>query len=631
MSTISGWVAFQRSLAIERFVAICLTFAVLFSACDQHSPTPTVSNTELDFSIPDYTISEVSDSTGGELNDLKTVYFRVRIVNLGDSTDTPTSVAMYVDGEFKQDSLVHGLPQSADTTIAFAWRAEAGTHEILFGVDRPPLDTTFLAEANENNNTATLTLTVPYGNRNILSQDTLPFAELPLAITADSTVQQAIQLAADSGYAVASDAPMIRTQYQQDGITSYTVPLGNLESPSNTAPVLVVLNSTGQVTVTFAYLFRVEDAEHFVAYSKNAGVRVSSESGTIQLSGIGSPMSCSERVIWPWGCILATGAAAIAPIANQIFANYSAPAIYASSGSISPTPQRNAAAIYSATLAASAGGPAGGDPIVPTMPAVRKNIVDNPPSFYLAVAGAGVCQLVCVGDDLHIRMSWIYLFTAVDDRGPVTYLSGRVWSIPCGGGSRTFVARDNAGQTVSLTVSVSTRPIVFPGGCKPPIPLGESGIVPNGPDNAVSYSRWSNQTVDVQTGKWEERQPCTDQPFDFRIQGDSYEPNIHVASQVHPDFESTVAQLRQYIMNNARWRGIDRRVQGGSWKKAERREHYNKIKDVYRLQRQVKIMLPLSVFWADEGPPSFITLYYEKVWYEYRVSSCHDAGGGGTP
>jgi hypothetical protein len=109
---------------------------------------------------PDYAIGPVGLVTRGGLDDLSTVTFKVPVRNLGDGTGQGTIVAMYVDGRISQEISVQPLRSAGDTTVTFDWRAEAGTHEFLFGVDRLPAATPFVTEVGESNDVASLKLSI---------------------------------------------------------------------------------------------------------------------------------------------------------------------------------------------------------------------------------------------------------------------------------------------------------------------------------------------------------------------------------------------------------------------------------------------------------------------------------------
>jgi hypothetical protein len=600
--------------------AMATVFALTcIGACDKLPSDPLVTFTAVSDSttssetLPDYTISQVQDSTDGALNDLSTVFFHVRVVNIGATSETPTSVVMFVDGQAVQGFPIYGLARLEDTTVTFESKLSAGSHELLFGVDHPPTDTASIAESNETNNTTVHSMLVPYGQRPILVQETMEFSDLPSTIMADSTVQQAIQLAADSGFVVSSNAPMIRTEYKVDSVTRYTVAFSSPNAPARTAPTLVILNRAGDTPVTFGYLFQIIDDQHFVAYSKDRGIRVSSQDGVVQLSGIGSQVPCSEGVVWPWACMLERGAEAITPIANEIFAHYSPP----------PTNRARTEA-RSLQQAAAPDGP------TPPHIDVFEKMVDHFPTGYLSVATAGICRIVCIGDDLHMTMTWVYVFTAVDDRGPVTYLSSRIWSIPCGGGSRTFSARDNAGQTITFNITVRVPDFVFRGACNPNNGGGIVGhsptdITPTGADSYVARTRWASSTVDSGRADWVDAGECKMPPFGVYIPATTYDPMIEtVVTPAYPDFVAQAGPVKDGIANT--WPGVNITAPGESERKPQTRWWWNKRRVIYVLERYER--LPSG--W-DRTATGTLKVIYKTEGYDFRLRACHDQGTGGTP
>jgi CARDB len=176
--------------------AAALILLCVVAACSDKPVGPT------DFSpplLPDYVIGDVKYTTDGPLDDLSVVVFQIRVQNLGNSDVLGTTVSMYVDGRIAMHQPLDGLPSLDAKTVRFNWPAQAGEHEILFGVDRPPLDTTFVEESREDNNTATLALTIPFRERNIVTQEIIAFETLPRGIRNDSLLEQVITLARDSG------------------------------------------------------------------------------------------------------------------------------------------------------------------------------------------------------------------------------------------------------------------------------------------------------------------------------------------------------------------------------------------------------------------------------------------------
>lgn len=584
----------QRHNSVQAvFIVVLLTF---FTACDELPQEPSRLSgrtlATLIAPLPDYAISEVQDSTEGTLDDRSPVYFRVRVANLGEGAGMPTSVAMFVNGQFERDVPISELSGGQDTTVTFTWHPSAGLHEVLFGVDRPPLDTTFVHETNESNNTALRTLSVPYADRGIVAQHTLKFADLPSTIAADSTVQQAIQLAADSGYAVAPGALMIRTEYDEEAFTSYVVPLDSLGAPASAAPILVVIHRAGGTPLTFAYLFHIKGAEHFVAYTKNSGIRVNSEAGLIHLSGIGTPISCSEGVIWPWGCVLAKGIEAIERPINDLYQAGTSAAMF------DIVPVMAAGASYQ----------------LPALPEILKNVVDNFPTTYVTVAGAGLCGIICIGEDLHVKWSWIYVFTAVDDRGPVTYLSDRVWGIPCGGGRHTFSARDNAGQTVTYNLTVSVPPVVLPGGCSSP-PPPDPPLDSWGPDLFITHQEAESR------GPWTPLldPPCQLPPFEVDMPAEPYDhnPSYKIVPSEQTSLYTEIAESLAENINHT-WPGFSRSVLAGqSARRPESQWHWKKLRKVYRARR-------------NGGPIVHIIIWYDEWSYGYREPTCHEQGSGGN-
>ena len=130
-----------------------LALAASAGACDREGVLPGRDG-------PDYAIGPVGLVTRGSLDDLSTVTFKVPVRNLGDGTGKGTVVAMYVDGRISREISVQPLRSAGDTTVTFDWRAEAGTHEFLFGVDWLPAASPFVTEAGESNDVAGLKLSI---------------------------------------------------------------------------------------------------------------------------------------------------------------------------------------------------------------------------------------------------------------------------------------------------------------------------------------------------------------------------------------------------------------------------------------------------------------------------------------
>jgi hypothetical protein len=386
--------------------------------------------------VPDYVVTELDTSYVAPLTDLSTLAFHVTVKNIGDSDDRATAVSMYVDGEYVQEMKVLGLASQADTTVVMSWPAETGTHEVIFGVDHPAADTSFIPESNEGNNLDTISVFVLHGPRQVADEDTLTFSALPSATLNDSLVQQVLDIAADSGYSVGASTPMIRTQYDEGDVTAYYIPLGGFSAPADSGAVLTIVTDTVDGGATIPYITQVIDTTTFVAYNSQGGARFQRSGGIRQVSMLnGQPATCVEGSTW--GCVVRKGV----------------PPILACSDSVH-TRIRPLTPISQLASTLRGGGCGVG---VPGFPSNKKKLKDNPPRVYLSGFIGDICQ-ECDGPDLMVYWRLGYVFTAIDDRGPVTYLTHRIWVSSCFGGSTTFQARDNAGQTVTVNLTVNLPP-----------------------------------------------------------------------------------------------------------------------------------------------------------------------------
>ncbi len=103
---------------------------------------------------PDLTVTEISLSPNSPaMGDTVTATATVR--NQGDAPCGASSLAGYADGTLLATVAVGPLEAGQTTTVAFAWRAAAGTHTIKAAADAAGA----IAETDETNNARTFTLT----------------------------------------------------------------------------------------------------------------------------------------------------------------------------------------------------------------------------------------------------------------------------------------------------------------------------------------------------------------------------------------------------------------------------------------------------------------------------------------
>jgi hypothetical protein len=225
---------------------------------------------------------------------------------------------------------------------------------------------------------------------------------------------------------------MIRTGYT-GGIVSYHVPLVDLQAPAASAPLLIINESHvfGR-TQAFPYLLQVVDSTTFVVYDGHNGARVSHNGQQYQLNLLRSKTgSCSWKRLWP--CVVALG---IEPILDCVLELHAVAEDGAMGELVAALAENGCASAFAA------------------FSTTRHRLVDYPPIAYLRATEMRDCDSCDAEDVEHDWESWTYVFIAGDDRGPVTYLTDRRWRIPCGGGTTPFRARDNAGQTTTINVTV---------------------------------------------------------------------------------------------------------------------------------------------------------------------------------
>jgi hypothetical protein len=412
---------------------------LVLGACDSKPVEPT------DLSpLPDLTITNTAYTTVGALDDLSTVAFEVRVQNVGGSDSLGTSVSMYVDGDYVMDMALNGLRSQENATLRFDWPAEPGSHEIRFGVDQPPMDTPFVEESNENNNTATLALLVPFRERHVVEQDTMIFAALPSAVAGDSLVREVLALARDSGHTMPAGALTIRTRYDAEGVTSYITPIGPPHARADSVPILFVMTIPTVIhgVVTLPFLFQFVDSTTYVLYDARGGVRLFDAGDSIQVLGkvlaIGSTRPamaaepCSEP--WVWTCVSAyiTKNACIAGIGVTIYTG-------------------GVGAIFGSLAACVT--------FVNAFRACARSSTDDPPTIKTSILNNGPRCSECKGG---VIIRWTYKGYRAefsDDRGDVEEKTANTFVPTCSGGSFTFTAKDCKGQITSKTVSAIYDPL----------------------------------------------------------------------------------------------------------------------------------------------------------------------------
>lgn len=430
-----------------------LCAALALGACDagalnapQHQETGSSAS-------PDFAVSIADTSMAGPLDDLGTVTFQVQVQNVGGKDSLGTFLAMYVDSAFEGSVIVNPLPSLTSATFTFDWPAEAGAHTISFSVDPVRPDTTFVPSA-EANNTATLALTVPIRARNVVQHDTIPYADLPSAVTNDPAVVQVLALAADSGFAVPAGALTILSRFDGGGFTNYVTPFGNPGASSDSVPLLVITQTPVQAgdTVTQAYILQVLDSATVVVYNDQGGVRMlhggdstevfNSISGPVAAArGALAQEACSEN--WRTPCAV-LALALTGCVGSVLVAIGTIPTVVGTGGAVMLIVSTCAGAAFAADACAQA-------------------LIDNPPKILYNYKPGLQCY-GCSGS-YGVAYQYIgYTFEVEDDRGPSTWLTADEYIPTCSEATSntpfTVRVKDCGGNVSSLTVYPRKGPIV---------------------------------------------------------------------------------------------------------------------------------------------------------------------------
>ena len=430
-------IPFSPRLLCRGLAACVWGLALGLASCDAALVDPK-DNSNSESTLPDYVISSVQEGAEGPLDDLSTITFHVRVQNQGGRDMTGTFVYMYVDGKFKANLPLPSLSASNEATVTFQWPAEFGSHVFVFGVDTPPSNHGYVLETSEDNNTRSITLAIPLRERQIVGQDTIPFADLPSILTNHPQVAEVVALAADSGHYIPAGAVTLRTHFDVEGTTTFVTPVGPPDAAATTIPLLVITKTPAETldTVVAAFLFQAVDSSTFLLYNTSGGTRISHD-GSIDVfnsnsSGLmmKSTSNCTESV--GWFCSLA-GVAWLACTGSLM--GLASPFVAA------------AAVTAVATCAAR---------VFTTIECIN-SLIDHPPTIIIERVPHIRCGDCDDNDQDSVYQSY-YKFevSADDDRkaGGFTWSSQKVFSPTCDGTkSYTFVVTDCGGNTKSESVT----------------------------------------------------------------------------------------------------------------------------------------------------------------------------------
>ncbi len=414
---------------------------ILLSACADHSPVAPPPGLSVG-TLPDYVVTEARVLTDSALDDLSTATFEVDVRNLGGSDLFGTSVAMYVDSVFVTEVPLEIGHTFSDTTITFEWDPEGGQHEILFGVDRPPLDTTFVPELNEENNTFVLSLSVPYRTRAAPEPDSLLYSALPAHVRNDPRVQQMLTVALNSGFSLLPGAMTHRARYEEDGVTTLATPLGSPDAAADSVPVLMIMRvSAGEDSTTVVNMVQVVDSLTTIIHDFEGGAQVFTGE-EVALTPPATPAhqasllggSCSEA--WFRPCVLAFGPAAVKCLRTAF----------------PPTPPRSRQALAIAIARALARC----IPAAVRAPACAKALKDNPPVLNIVPVRNGPRCEKCVNNDLVAFTYHGYRATFTDDRG-AAFITASSFVPTCQGGRLRIAVKDCGGNITGQSVAAVYR------------------------------------------------------------------------------------------------------------------------------------------------------------------------------
>jgi hypothetical protein len=410
---------------------LCMLMAIVIiivPACKKESVPP------FELIGPDYTIEELKyDIDNDELNEFSNVDFSITIKNLGLSDSLGTYLYIFRDGRFLKDIEIVGLKSNESDVLNFLWEASPGMHAFEFKIDITPADESYLEENNEDNNTAETVLEVVLVEPDILTQEEVEVEVFLEEVSQEDTLVVSVYETLESeGLSTSEDGTFIKTEFDRDGLVSFTMSLHNPDGSVDESKILQVVtfqNEDGE-DVAMPMITEVIDEDSFIMYDSYGGIVVSDGGNTV--TPYENPMfkeDCSEP--WFWTCVGAVGLGGIACVASAIAAI--------------PT---GGAALVAAIASCGATAVAA--------IACAEALVDNDPELDIYDVRNGPTCTRCEGDQL-ITYTYDGLgCNFSDDRG-LESTSGDSYTPGCSGGQFTFSATDCGGNTVSETRSTNYR------------------------------------------------------------------------------------------------------------------------------------------------------------------------------